>query len=64
MFMALLFKVKHDLLPYNAFTMFRASYEQPRLEEGFAEIKEVNWTFEGNEDEYNRWKMWLQIDGK
>ncbi|KZT66863.1 PNK3P-domain-containing protein [Daedalea quercina L-15889] len=55
---------KRELLPYNAFTSFRAQYEEPQLNEGFTEIKTVNWVFEGDEDERRRWNMWLQIDGK
>ncbi|KZT03593.1 PNK3P-domain-containing protein [Laetiporus sulphureus 93-53] len=55
---------KRELLPYNAFTSFRAAYEEPQLSEGFSEIKRVNWVFEGDEEERRRWSMWLQIDGK
>ena len=51
-------------MPYSAFTGFRAAYEEPQLDEGFAEIKRVNWVFEGEEEERRRWSMWLQIDGK
>ncbi|KAH9951436.1 PNK3P-domain-containing protein [Amylocystis lapponica] len=39
-----------ELLPYNAFTSFRARYEEPELSEGFREIKKVNWVFEGDAD--------------
>lgn len=55
---------KRDLIPYTAFTSFKASYQEPKLEEGFTEIKQVNWTFEGSDEERRRWSMWLQIDGK
>jgi len=55
---------KRELLPYNAFTSFRAQYEEPELSEGFTEVKKVNWVFEGDEEERKRWSMWLQIDGK
>ncbi|KAH9925332.1 PNK3P-domain-containing protein [Fomitopsis serialis] len=55
---------KRELLPFNAFTSFRAQYEEPELGEGFAEVKKVNWVFEGHEEERKRWSMWLQIDGK
>jgi len=53
-----------ELLPYTAFTSFRAQYEEPELSEGFSEIKKVNWIFEGTEEDRRRWSMWLQIDGK
>ena len=47
-----------------ALTSFKASFEEPTLDEGFREIKQVNWVFEGDEEERKRWNMWLQIDGK
>jgi len=53
-----------DLLPYIAFTGFRDNYEEPELSEGFSEVKNVNWVFEGTEEEKRYWSMWLQIDGK
>ncbi|EDR11359.1 uncharacterized protein LACBIDRAFT_316135 [Laccaria bicolor S238N-H82] len=53
-----------ELLPYMAFTSFRDNYEEPQSDEGFAEIKKVNWVFEGSEEEKRYWSMWLQIDGK
>ena len=55
---------KRELVPYSAYTGFRAQYEEPQLDEGFAEIKRANWVFEGDEEERRRWSMWLQIDGK
>ena len=53
-----------DILPYVAFTGFRDNYEEPELSEGFSEVKNVNWVFEGTEEEKRYWSMWLQIDGK
>ncbi|KAG5735527.1 Bifunctional polynucleotide phosphatase/kinase [Termitomyces sp. T112] len=55
---------KRELVPYVGFTGFRSNFEEPRLEEGFTEIKKVNWVFNGNEEERAYWSMWLQIDGK
>ncbi|KAH9857756.1 PNK3P-domain-containing protein [Lenzites betulinus] len=55
---------KRDLVPYSAFTGFRADFEEPSTEEGFAEVRKVNFAFEGDEDARRRWSMWLQIDGK
>ncbi|KII88856.1 hypothetical protein PLICRDRAFT_159754 [Plicaturopsis crispa FD-325 SS-3] len=55
---------QRDIVPYMAFTSFRDNYEEPQLGEGFSEIKRVNWTFEGDDECKNRWRMWLQIDGK
>ncbi|KAJ4488291.1 polynucleotide kinase 3 phosphatase-domain-containing protein [Lentinula aciculospora] len=55
---------KRDLVPYLAFTSFRSNHEEPTLSEGYSEIKEVNWVFEGTEEEKKCWSMWLQIEGK
>ncbi|KAI0371828.1 PNK3P-domain-containing protein [Pilatotrama ljubarskyi] len=55
---------KRDLVPYSAFTGFRADFEEPTVDEGFAEVRKVNFVFEGDEEARRRWSMWLQIDGK
>jgi len=52
------------LVPYGAFSAFKASFEEPTVSEGFQEIKLVNFKFEGSEKETRFWNMWLQIDGK
>ncbi|PIL23691.1 hypothetical protein GSI_13440 [Ganoderma sinense ZZ0214-1] len=55
---------KRGLLPYSAFTSFRENFEEPSVDEGFSEVRKVNWVFEGDEEARRRWNMWLQIDGK
>ena len=55
---------KRSLVPYTALLAFKNAFKEPTLEEGFSEIKVVNWAFEGSEEERERWEMWLQIDGK
>ncbi|KAI0340139.1 PNK3P-domain-containing protein [Trametopsis cervina] len=55
---------KRELVGYMAFTSFRNAYEPPKLDEGFSEIKEVNFKFEGDAEERRRWNMWLQLEGK
>ncbi len=52
------------LLPYSAFTSFLQNYEEPCSDEGYSEIKRINWVFNGSDEEKSRWSMWLQIDGK
>lgn len=52
------------MVPYTAYTSFKAQYQEPAVGEGFSEIKRVNWVFEGDEGVRKRWSMWLQIDGK
>ncbi|KAK7466961.1 DNA kinase/phosphatase Pnk1 [Stygiomarasmius scandens] len=56
--------VPREVLPYLAFTSFKSSFEEPELPEGFTEIRQVNWSFEGTEEERKHWNMWLQVDGK
>ncbi|KAG6891159.1 hypothetical protein C0992_010147, partial [Termitomyces sp. T32_za158] len=55
---------KRELVPYMGFTGFRNDFEEPEEQEGFAEIKKINWVFDGSEEERANWCMWLQIDGK
>ncbi|KAG2020586.1 polynucleotide kinase 3'-phosphatase [Coprinopsis cinerea AmutBmut pab1-1] len=55
---------RRSLVPYTAVIGFKNAFEEPTLEEGFSEIRRVNWNFEGTEEERKRWSMWLQIDGK
>ena len=57
-------QIKRELVPYSAFLSFQKDYEEPTTEEGFSEIKIVNWVFDGTEEERERWNMWLQIDGQ
>ena len=45
-----------------AFTSFRVNYQEPTVDEGFVEIKRINFRFEGTEEERKRWNMWLEID--
>jgi bifunctional polynucleotide phosphatase/kinase len=45
-------------------TGFENAYEAPSVKEGFGEVHEVPWIFEGSEEERRCWSMWLQIDGK
>ncbi|KAF9567654.1 PNK3P-domain-containing protein [Agrocybe pediades] len=57
-------EAERTVLPFAALTKFRDAYAPPAAAEGFSEIKNVNWVFEGSEEEKKRWSMWLQIDGK
>ncbi|THH08615.1 hypothetical protein EW145_g2580 [Phellinidium pouzarii] len=57
-------KPERKLVPYLAFSSFAQGYEEPTVEEGFQDVKTVNWVFEGNSHEERFWRMWLQIDGK
>ncbi|KZT06960.1 uncharacterized protein LAESUDRAFT_736567 [Laetiporus sulphureus 93-53] len=49
---------------YNTHTSFHVAYEEPQFSGSFADIKRVNWVFEGDEEEQRRWSMWLHFDGE
>ncbi|KAI9454202.1 PNK3P-domain-containing protein [Russula earlei] len=51
-------------LPYAALTSFADAYEAPSVKEGFGEVREIPWKFEGSEEERRLWSMWLQLDRK
>ncbi|EJU05701.1 PNK3P-domain-containing protein [Dacryopinax primogenitus] len=52
---------KREMLPYSAFASFTNQMEEPDLSEGFKEIREINWVFEGNDEERKRWNRWLEL---
>jgi len=49
---------RRKLLPSSAFYSFKSAFEPPTLDEGFNEIKTVNWIFEGTDEERRLWDMW------
>jgi len=52
-------------VPNIAYFKFRKDYEEPSLAEGFSEIVDVRWHFEGSEGERKNWNMLHQsINGK
>ena len=57
-------KPARPVLPHVAFTSFEGAYEAPSVNEGFSEMRDVPWRFEGSEEERRHWSMWLQVDGK
>ncbi|MBW0523120.1 hypothetical protein O181_062835, partial [Austropuccinia psidii MF-1] len=48
-----------SLLPTLAFSSYAKNFEEPALEEGFDEMKKVNFVFEGTESERSAWHMYL-----
>ncbi|BGP14822.1 hypothetical protein JCM10213_001812 [Rhodosporidiobolus nylandii] len=50
---------KREVLPAIAFTSFAKNFQQPRLDEGFDEIKQINFKFDGTPDELKKWQRWL-----
>lgn len=52
-------KDSRGLLPATAFTSYKANLAVPRIEEGFDEIKQVNFVFEGEPEELKNWNKHL-----
>lgn len=48
-----------ELLPGSAFSGYVAQFQEPSLDEGFDELRGVNFVFEGSEDERKKWDMWM-----
>ena len=46
-------------LPGTAFSSFSVSFEMPEEEEGFEEVRYVNFVFEGSDEQRRRWEGWM-----
>lgn len=49
---------KRELLPAVAFTSWTSRYQKPAMEEGFSDIKEVEFLFRGTDEERNVWRQY------
>ncbi|WWC98526.1 polynucleotide kinase 3'-phosphatase [Kwoniella sp. B9012] len=47
------------LLPTLAFTSYAGAFEKPSIDEGFDEIRGVNFHFEGSEEQRRKWDMYM-----
>ncbi|KAJ7582486.1 polynucleotide kinase 3 phosphatase-domain-containing protein [Mycena floridula] len=52
---------KRDVLPQVAFASFDKEFEEPTLAEGFTEVREINWVFQGTEEQEKYWSMWTWV---
>ncbi|GFZ48059.1 hypothetical protein JCM24511_05807 [Saitozyma sp. JCM 24511] len=50
---------RRTLLPMMAFASFAADFEQPTLDEGFDELRSVNFHWEGDEQQRKKWDMYM-----
>jgi len=58
-------EAKRDKVLSIAYFGFHRNYEEPSLVEGFTEIVDVRWCFDGSEEERRRWSVLHQsIHGK
>jgi len=49
------------LVPRGVLLSFQKQYEEPLGDEGFDNIKIIDWSFQGSEEEETRWCMWLDL---
>ncbi|WWC72602.1 polynucleotide kinase 3'-phosphatase [Kwoniella pini CBS 10737] len=47
------------LLPMSAFGSYVVAFEKPSIDEGFDEIRGVNFHFEGSEEQRKKWDMYM-----
>ncbi|CAG8771495.1 3619_t:CDS:2, partial [Ambispora leptoticha] len=47
---------KCRLIPDIAYNTYKARFMEPQLEEGFEEVKKIDFVFEGNDEERARWE--------
>ncbi|ORE22647.1 PNK3P-domain-containing protein [Rhizopus microsporus] len=47
-----------DLISKIVFRTFKSKFQEPTMEEGFAEIQRVNFVFDGSDKDYEEWKKW------
>ena len=52
---------KRELVPRGVLSAFQKQFEEPSTEEGFTDIKQINWVFRGSDIELQRWSMWLSL---
>ncbi|GAA5986189.1 hypothetical protein JCM11641_002883 [Rhodosporidiobolus odoratus] len=50
---------KREVLPMIAFTSYKQRFQQPKMEEGFDELKQIHFKFEGTPEEFKKWQRWL-----
>jgi bifunctional polynucleotide phosphatase/kinase len=46
-------------LPASAFINYKNQFQEPKLEEGFDEIRAVNFRFEGTPEQRKKWDMYM-----
>ena len=51
-------KEKRDFLPAIAFGDYEKKFQPPELSEGFSELDEIDFKFEGTEEERKIWSKW------
>lgn len=52
-----------ELLPNSAFINYVAQFEKPSLDEGFDELRSVNFVFVADDEQRRKWDMWM-LEGR
>ncbi|GAA5835725.1 hypothetical protein JCM11251_007409 [Rhodosporidiobolus azoricus] len=50
---------KREVLPMIAFQSFSKNLQKPTMDEGFDELKNINFKFDGPPEELKKWQRWL-----
>ncbi|KAG8953997.1 hypothetical protein FRC04_000981 [Tulasnella sp. 424] len=50
-----------EMLGYGVFTQYQNAFQPPTIEEGFSEVKTINWIFQGSEEDRRRFNMYLDV---
>lgn len=50
---------ERTLLPVSAFGMFSSAFERPEMDEGFDELRTVNFVWEGTEEQREIWNRYM-----
>lgn len=54
-------EIAREMLGYGVFTQYQNAFQPPTVEEGFSEVKTINWIFEGSEEDRRRFNMYLDV---
>jgi bifunctional polynucleotide phosphatase/kinase len=52
-------ETKRDILPALAFSGYAAQSQEPDMNEGFDEIRGVNFVWKGSDEQRKKWDMWI-----
>lgn len=52
-------EAKRDLIPASGFNSFANQFQAPHLNEGFDEIKAVNFVWKGTDEQRVKWDMYM-----
>lgn len=47
------------MLPLSAFGSYASAYERPEEDEGFEELRTVNFVWEGSEEQRRLWERYM-----